>query len=330
MNGWRHGAYRRPPRTTEKPRWTPWRPEIRMTPSSWDIQMPGMDGYEAARCIRRDASLKALPIIAMTAHAMQGAREKCLEAGMDDYVSKPIDPRALMEALMKWVAPKERGVVSSPRQAGPFPDESGLPKEIAGINLKAALERVGGNKAAYKRILNKFLKNNENFSGEINRVLADGDFDAAERMAHSLKGAAGNLAANDVYRTAADLEARIQSGQTSGLDLMITQISDSLSIIRKAMADIQPAPAPIEDSSGAAAVSDEEVRSIMVEIVQKMDLDIAAAKEKMGRLKELKRPLPHLEEAETALDAYDTEEARRSMVRMAAEMNMAPLPDEGA
>ena len=106
-----------------------------------DVQMPDMDGYEATRRIRQDQSLTQPPIIAMTAHALQSVRDKCLAAGMDDYVSKPIDPEVLIETLMKWVHPKEGASGRSVFTPVASESKKVLPEKIAGINLEAPFKR---------------------------------------------------------------------------------------------------------------------------------------------------------------------------------------------
>ena len=120
-----------------------------------DVQMPVMDGYEATRAIRSDPSFRNLPIIAMTAHAMSGDREKSLRAGMDDHITKPVDPQELYDTLVKWIAPG--GVASSP---GMY--EDGIPNvnlpELPGIAVEAGLARVRGNHDLYRKLLERRKK----------------------------------------------------------------------------------------------------------------------------------------------------------------------------
>src|SRR5271167_2815032 len=129
-----------------------------------DMQMPVMDGIAATKAIRRNPQFKTLPIIAMTANVMAADREKCIEAGMNDHVSKPIDPDELFAALLRWIKPRE---ASSPVKqvaaaatippAPPQASDSGV-LQIAGVDTKSALKRTGGNRLRYESLLRKFAQ----------------------------------------------------------------------------------------------------------------------------------------------------------------------------
>ena len=288
-----------------------------------DIQMPDMDGYEATRRILQDKSIDAPPIIAMTAHAMQGTREKCLEAGMSDYVTKPIASKILLGALLKWVEPKQPSAAPSFSQTSARESKPCLPESIAGINLSDALEKVGGNGETYKRILIKFLKSNKTIAGEIEQALTNRDVDLAGRLAHSLKGAAGNLAADDVYRIAVNIEDLIHSGGIEEIQSLLIELDASLGVIRKAVDELEQRPGASEDKQDQPTLNPEQARSLILEIAQLLDLDISAAKEKATQLKKVMKPSQRLDEIETALEEYDTETAMKYIVQMAEEMNIA-------
>ncbi len=146
-----------------------------------DIQMPVMGGFEATQEIRMDEGFKDLPIIAMTAHAMAGDREKSLEAGMNDHVTKPIDPDQLISALVKWIKPGKRetseGVCESLSETKEVEDV--LPSELPGISITSGLGRVGGNKQLYTKLLCKFKDGQENAVEQIKAALQSGDVDTA-------------------------------------------------------------------------------------------------------------------------------------------------------
>ncbi|MFT4928289.1 MAG: signal transduction histidine kinase/DNA-binding response OmpR family regulator [Phenylobacterium sp.] len=198
-----------------------------------DVQMPVMDGYTAARTIREDDAYQDLPIIAMTANAMEGDRERCLAAGMSDHVAKPIDPKALYAALAKWITPAEREVPD--RLLGrAIADEGGeLPSlpPLPGVNTRQGLARIGGNVAAYKKVLNKFIDNQSHAIDEIRTALAAGQRDEAERLAHTVKGVAGNLGAGQLAELAGVLEAKLSHTQTTQLTDIIAAVEQELKMV---------------------------------------------------------------------------------------------------
>jgi PAS domain S-box-containing protein len=180
-----------------------------------DMQMPVMDGLDATRAIRTYPHLRDLPIIAMTANAMAEDRARCVEAGMNDHVAKPIDPAELVGALLRWVTPREAPAGERPAEPRPADVSEAAPLQVESIDVAAALERIGGNRPRYERLLRRFAEQQAGAGADIRRALAAGDATAAERAAHSLKGAGGNLGADAVAARAAELEAAIRRGAAS-------------------------------------------------------------------------------------------------------------------
>ncbi|MBV8633800.1 MAG: response regulator [Burkholderiaceae bacterium] len=178
-----------------------------------DMQMPEMDGVEATCAIRAlptFANHAALPIVAMTANAMSADRERCLAAGMNDFVSKPIEPEELWRALLRWIAPRQAAsatVAATPEQSG-----SGLPA-IAGLDMAAGLRRVLGKEVRYAAMLRGFVANQADAATQIRAALAASDRGTAERLAHTLKGLAGNIGATALQKESATLEAAIREGK---------------------------------------------------------------------------------------------------------------------
>jgi len=193
-----------------------------------DLQMPEMDGFKAAQLLRRDPRLQQLPIIAMTAHALAEERQRCLDAGMNDHVSKPIDPDVLFSTMMRWAKPRPRLEVEF--QANPLhtgtrqaktTDETSLP-EIAGINLADGLRRLAGNRRLYRDLLGQFVAKESGAAAQISAALESGDLKLAERIAHTVKGTAGNLGITEVQSEAQKLEKAIREGQDSVAALLGT------------------------------------------------------------------------------------------------------------
>jgi two-component system, sensor histidine kinase and response regulator len=174
-----------------------------------DLQMPEMDGYQATRKIRSDPRFTSFPIIAMTAHATMEERQKCLDAGMNGHVSKPIDPSALFETLERFVIPtvKDSSVSEKPNPAA-VAEADALP-EVAGLNTADGLYRVAGNKKLYRKLLRQFSSTEADAAQRIASALAAKDRPLAERLAHTVKGVAGNIGAPAVQNAAAQLEKAI-------------------------------------------------------------------------------------------------------------------------
>jgi two-component system sensor histidine kinase/response regulator len=140
-----------------------------------DLQMPEMDGYQATAKIRSDPRFAKLPIIAMTAHATLEEKQRCLDAGMNDHVSKPIDPALLFETLGRYYKPTENAAVppvSEPKQTGiPATDTGDLPS-IEGLDTQDGLRRVGGNQKLYLNLLRKFVDQQSQAPAQIAEALA--------------------------------------------------------------------------------------------------------------------------------------------------------------
>ncbi|MBV5317322.1 MAG: PAS domain S-box protein [Desulfobulbaceae bacterium] len=174
-----------------------------------DMQMPVMDGLTATREIRTDERFHTLPIVAMTANAMQGDRERCIAAGMNDHVAKPIEPENLWKALLRWIKPLHSPTVIAPvqPQAGP---EITLPTEIEGLDMAIGLNRVLGKKRLYLSMLRNFIKGQRAVVAEILNTLEDDSWDIPERLAHTLKGVCGSIGAAGLQQLAATLETSIR------------------------------------------------------------------------------------------------------------------------
>ena len=175
-----------------------------------DMQMPVMDGLAATRAIRQQSQFDSLPVVAMTANAMQGDRDRCLAAGMNDHIPKPIEPQDLWNALLKWIKPREPGV-APPRRQVEAPPHVQLPSAIAGLDMVAGLRRVLGKEQTYLSLLRRFAASQKNAVAETLQVLMSDDHAVAERLAHTLKGTSANIGAVLVQELAAGLEAAIKN-----------------------------------------------------------------------------------------------------------------------
>jgi signal transduction histidine kinase/DNA-binding response OmpR family regulator len=217
-----------------------------------DMQMPVMDGIQATKLIRANPLFRALPIIAMTANVMASDREKCDEAGMNDRVDKPIDPDELFRVLLRWIKrddnPKAAKTVppTSNTLQTPPTNSDGDVLQISGIDTKAALRRTGGNRKRYESLLSRFADSQAEAVREIRNALAAGDIPTAERTAHSLKGAAGNLGATALAEEAARAETAVKSGQS--IDPALASLEASLRKTVKAIRQVLPVEQPTDGS----------------------------------------------------------------------------------
>ena len=291
-----------------------------------DVQMPVMDGYEATTIIRSDPCFEKLPIIAMTAHAMVGDREKSLEAGMNDHISKPIDPDQLFATLVKWIKPVERhyepapGVVDTDRDV-----EMALPEQIPGIDLASGLTRVGGNQKLFLELLTKFRSTHSQAVNKIRQALADGDSSLGERMAHTLKGVSGNIGANDLYMAARVMEMAIKNEDPDDVEGLLDQLTLALEQVLVSIASLEldvgiSTPTEEKLQGEDAVLNVAELKPILIELAALLKGNDMEA---VDRVKSLKKHLANTEltsevrKLEKRVGQYDFESASECLTKIA-------------
>lgn len=199
-----------------------------------DIQMPVMDGYEATAEIRKEYDRDILPIVAMTAHALAGEKEKSLSRGLNDHVTKPIDPDVLFSTIANWVEPKRELLTETKKEERVllFRQKEHsfdlLPDSLPPFDLDIALVRVGGNKQLLHKLLIKFYEQYNHFIADLNEMIATEQFKNAQIQVHTLKGAAGNLAAQAVYEEAHLLEIAIGHRELSQITERMSKFEATL------------------------------------------------------------------------------------------------------
>ena len=200
-----------------------------------DVQMPVMDGYEAARQIRRRSAIlnPRIPIIAMTAHAMQGDREKCLAAGMNDYLAKPVSPQDVAEKLYRWLGPE--GEVRSRRQQAREYVTSAEGKSAAVFDLEAMLKRLLEDKALACIVIEGFLQDIPQQMQELKEVLAGDDVATAERQVHTIKGAAASVGGECMQAVAQEMEKAGKAGNLAFMRQRMTALEEEFDRLRQAM-----------------------------------------------------------------------------------------------
>jgi two-component system sensor histidine kinase/response regulator len=199
-----------------------------------DVQMPEIDGFEATKIVREmEGERKRTPIIAMTAHAMKGDRERCFQAGMDDYIAKPIEPQELLDTINKWIKsqdfkkdfPPAASHVSPPQGEEDIPTCSELGDVI---DLEATLRRFDGDKEFLKEMLEEFLNYAPKQIETLAKGIETGDAKVVEREAHSLKGAAGNLGAQHIADLSLELELLGREKDLAGSKEIIDNLKGEL------------------------------------------------------------------------------------------------------
>ena len=261
-----------------------------------DIQMPVMDGYTASREIRNlKSEIRNVPIIAMTAHAMAGDEQKSIEAGMNDHVTKPIDPDQLFATLQKWISPvEERAAVQKPPvlDAPPephqaVPEEDELPESLLGFDLAAGLSRLMGNKRLYRKLLLDLGANYGGVASEIRAALEVGDFEQAHSLVHNLKGLAGNLEAKNLQAAAVKMEKLVkgQTAETASDKELYQKLTNLESALNQALGAVQSL-GPVAEKKTIASSKDVKI-SVPPGQLKKMTESIKEATE-MGDVTQIK------------------------------------------
>nr|WP_229481861.1 PAS domain-containing protein [Massilia sp. JS1662] len=256
-----------------------------------DLQMPVMDGFEATEAIRA-MGLDGLPIIAMTANALDEDRRRALAAGMNDYLAKPIDVDELVNMLVRITGRQAAPPVEGARTA--LAAGLAVPAYIPGIDLKTTLPRFGGNFASFAALFKRFESSQGGAVADIRALLDAGDRARAGQAAHRLRGVAANLGATDVAGQALELEQALRSEDEAALALRLARLEAALSIVLEAARDLPapeatPAPAPApEDSAilqhGLAQLLDLLHNNNMKAIAQFETLRPALARLEPGRV----------------------------------------------
>jgi two-component system sensor histidine kinase/response regulator len=256
-----------------------------------DLQMPVMDGLEATRRIRALPGFATLPILAMTANAMAGDRERSLEAGMNGHITKPIDPSELFDVLRRWL-PDPASRVGTPPAPSPHPrptgpvgvqDASQWFHHIPALDAADGLARVLGRREAYVNLLRRFASSQARVFHEVRTALAEGRRADAERAAHTLKGVAGNIGARQLQSEAGAVEAALRDGRgpvalTPLLEAAEHTLDDLVAALLAAVPPEgeSPAPASAVDAEALSAAAARLQRLLSEDAIEAIDAFEAA------------------------------------------------------
>ena len=273
-----------------------------------DCQMPVMDGYTATRELRKQERFKDLPILAMTANAMAGDREKVIAAGMNDHIAKPINVNEMFHTMAKWITPSKPAAALVEKRV-----EEVIIPELDGINTEDGLARTQGNSKLYLKLLRKVGESQVNFASEFDAAIVAEDWELAQRLAHTLKGVAGNIGAEQLQSACSALEAQAKEHQAGdaerkvlGVELqrVLTSLA-GLPIITEKVAEVPLEPGAINAvlATLEALIADDDT-SVLDLLESKESVFVAA-----GLGTELKNITRTLED-------YDFEAARAVLDKM--------------
>ncbi|ABK46011.1 Hpt sensor hybrid histidine kinase [Magnetococcus marinus MC-1] len=316
-----------------------------------DIQMPGMDGYEATQVIRKQPQFSDLPIIAMTANAMAGDRERCLAAGMNDHIGKPIQPKLLFETLGRYVIKGDgvveagnKGILLPPIELTPLdgsvttplpppvlpaavgraamisPRAGAVPERLDGVDMEKGLVHVGGNEALYVKILKEIGERYKDVVVEIQGLFAARHFAQAIQLVHTYKGLTGTIGAMALSQSAAQLEEALKAGAYERLPQLLgdfSQLAERLNVALLPMvgvANVQALP------SGAEQAGLEEGLLALGALIRDGDA------EALDRVKQLRGMAagqvyqPLMAQLESELDEYEFERAKVTYHHLLAQL----------
>jgi signal transduction histidine kinase/DNA-binding response OmpR family regulator len=279
-----------------------------------DVQMPELDGVETVKAIRAQEHLASLPVIAMTAHAMLGDRERFLDCGMSDYIAKPIDEEQLLAVLARWIR-----VETEPQQPQAAPEAPSLPEVLPGLNVGDGIRRTSGNIDLYRRLIAEFRRDLLGALPKIRKAIEESDMAQAHDLLHTLKGSAATMGARQVAQEAATLESWIRRGVPvvlGDLAAAIDEATESIESVNSLLSGAEAAPPP----RGGEAAASKALLPIARKMREHLDANNLAAVDCFAELKLAagdKHPEP-LRMLEESLDRLDFAAARRYLDQIEA------------
>lgn len=284
-----------------------------------DMQMPLMDGVQATEEIRKNSRFADLPIVAMTANAMLQDKERCLAAGMNDHIAKPIDPDELFQALLRWIKPRAGVAQINPSNTssskkgasittGASSANTALP-DIEGLDVQLGLKRVLGKVPAYLSMLRKYIEGQPSVPNELRQALAGNDISTAERIAHTAKAVNGNVGATELQQQAAELENLCLSG--AAIELIETKIT-AFETAQRNLLDKLVAFLPAKTEIKAMSYDINLVQPVLKKLVALLTADDSEASDLFDENEQLIRSVfeaPVFTRIEQAIKNFDFEKA---------------------
>jgi HPt (histidine-containing phosphotransfer) domain-containing protein len=292
-----------------------------------DIQMPVMDGYSATIELRKNFSAEQLPIIAMTANVMAKDISQANQVGMNDHIGKPINLSEMFATMAKWFKPKapdtqpdQNELQQNKQAAGKFNYQ-----DLVNINVEDGLNRTENNHSLYQKLLSKFSQSYRDFEQKINEALNSEDPQAAEREAHSLKGIAANLGAEQLAQQALQLEQRCKEQQLSSTKDDICQ--QTLTALKQVIDSIEKAASSnaIVDTDNEQGFDRQQVKQLLNELDSLLADDDTAAADKLNEIYQLlanNKEHVLLNNLSQAIDDFDFDEARQQLASLTKQLQL--------
>lgn len=289
-----------------------------------DVQMPKVNGLEATRRIRQRPEFAEMPIVAMTARAMKGDRKKCLDAGMNTYIAKPIEPETLYRVILDVLTPNDQGESLRLSAEAPHADHD---FDLPGIDAKSALRRINNNRILFKKLLGEFAKDNNNVIEDVNSYFQAGEIEKVVHIVHSLKGVAGNLGASALQEAAHVVEKSLRqngvmsAAQVGSLEVRLREVLDGINekfdqpvpeLIQTDVVPLSPLP------------EGEEIKKMFTTLLGHIEANTPKAEK---YLQNLPRYASNdfekgRKDVQACLEQFDFEAAKESLVHLAAQVGV--------
>ena len=274
-----------------------------------DVQMPELDGIETVRAIRAHERFRNLPVIAMTAHAMLGDRERFLDCGMSDYIAKPIEETALLNVLSRWMSVSAE---AKPVETPVATIEGGLPQLLPGLNVGDGVRRTSGNAKLYRRLIAEFRRDLDSTEPRLRELLARGAIKELLDVLHTLKGSSATMGARRVAEESAALEGQLRRNETIVTDALIAAIAEvrgSIEILCRTDNPGGPEQTGVSVQAGQTGLSVLHIARQMREHLRENNLAAMSCFDELKSLANGRFSGP-MQQLEQSLDRLDFEAAR--------------------
>jgi CheY-like chemotaxis protein/signal transduction histidine kinase/HPt (histidine-containing phosphotransfer) domain-containing protein len=291
-----------------------------------DIQMPVMDGYEATRKIRADGRFEKLPIIAVTAHALSSDQDKCLAAGMNEYIAKPIDPYHLYQTLARYF-PNQRDIPAVQQSIEKTPDstEIALPDGGTLLDIKLGLAHVMGKRALLRKLLLRFISDHGQDHLQLRETYQQQDMDQLSRMAHGLAGVAGAIGARQLMAHAKEVEILAAQGDVEICREPLEQLLVSYQDVMAILLDYQSSLLPESAKPAQSALETASVCQLLIALACRLDNGSPRAQQYLAILENAaltSDPEQQLPEIIEAIKAFDYDLALERLSTFACQRNI--------